>query len=478
MPRSTGAFTVPTGGHPSEPEKPPEPALIVELPPADAPAERDWSLALPASGGVLGFDGPDDRLVQLLVAADVRAAARTRLLAPPDPDEPTTRTDLRPLTRRVRFWPAGSQLEGDLLFHRIAHAEHPELARAALDRASAWFLHVDPDEPFPKWRKVATNELAAQPAPPSEHARGTLLGPIRDKHACQRAIDELNDLFDLCRYHHILVQAPSGQACAYKELGKCPAPCDGSETMEAYRARVREAIAFWRDPAAWREHAEHAMNQAARDLHFEAAARWKERLTTAAHLETAAFTHARGAWELGWIVLAGDSAHGIRVLHAGVHGVRRVLDLPATTAPDDAWRAIAAEPVASIPPDTRPTPLGWQLLGVLAQRLYAGARPRQRTSPETSDPSAETGPQPTPTPRWSFAAFVSANPWDQVNRFTSSEQAGTVSVRSMTRPRDPADQAPEDFDGAWRAAARALARRKPNRRGPTTRPDDRQGPAE
>ena len=39
-------------------------------------------------------------------------------------------------------------------------------------------------------------------------------------------------LRDLCRKHDILVQAPTGQACVYHEMGRCPAPCDGSMTLE------------------------------------------------------------------------------------------------------------------------------------------------------------------------------------------------------------------------------------------------------
>ena len=38
-----------------------------------------------------------------------------------------------------------------------------------------------------------------------------LLEGKRMKHAAQRLVETLEDLFDLCRYHHILVQAPHGK---------------------------------------------------------------------------------------------------------------------------------------------------------------------------------------------------------------------------------------------------------------------------
>ncbi len=60
------------------------------------------------------------------------------------------------------------------------------------------------------------------------------------------------DAFDLCRYPNILKQAPRGVACAYKEMGRCPAPCDGTEALELYRVRVRVAAESVGAPAAER----------------------------------------------------------------------------------------------------------------------------------------------------------------------------------------------------------------------------------
>ena len=39
---------------------------------------------------------------------------------------------------------------------------------------------------------------------------GVVLGPLPDKDAAGRMIETVIDCFDLCRYHHILVQAPHG----------------------------------------------------------------------------------------------------------------------------------------------------------------------------------------------------------------------------------------------------------------------------
>ena len=104
----------------------------------------------------------------------------------------------------------------------------------------AWFVHVDPDANFPRY--VKTTDLAAR--------TGVYLGPLEDKHAAARLIQLAEDAFDLCRYYNILVESPHAKACAYKEMGKCPAPCDGSISMDAVPpARRAGACETLVDPA-------------------------------------------------------------------------------------------------------------------------------------------------------------------------------------------------------------------------------------
>src|SRR5947207_15818153 len=75
------------------------------------------------------------------------------------------------------------------------------------------------------------------------------VGPVEDKHAAARLIELVEDLFDLCRYYNILLESPRGKACAYKEMGKCPAPCDGSIGIEHYRRMVEWSLSNLLHPA-------------------------------------------------------------------------------------------------------------------------------------------------------------------------------------------------------------------------------------
>ncbi|MGP1346068.1 MAG: UvrB/UvrC motif-containing protein [Phycisphaerales bacterium] len=506
-------------------QDPPAPAITIDLPDPGAGPDRDWTLSVPASGAVISLDDARDVPVQILVGADARAAVRKRLAAGrggSDGALSASALDLRPVTRRVRVWPLGSRFEGDALFLRIAAREHPDLARSAMDRTVAWFLHIDPDERFPKWRKATTND----PSGGREGAGsvGRMLGPIRDKHAAGRAIDDLNDLFDLCRYHHLLVQAPDATACAYKELGKCPAPCDGSEPMDAYRARVREAIAFWDDPTGWRERTERGMGEAAAALDFERAARLKERLERSRALEGGAFAHAHARWAGGWLMLGAGVERGtVRALHASHRGIRVVGDVPAAADAGSAWgslrpslgEAVRAALGAAVPgADDR---LAWDLLALACARVYerpggsakrerrsAGGRRGRGVSPEAAEGS-EAGSDDSSTRRWTFGeSLACVGPVEAgaggggvmglcaVGGPTTTRSGDTVTVSISagtagaaggpplplgTRV-DLVDEPTEAFVKAWRRAGRALGdRRSPVRPedGAESRPEDGTG---
>lgn len=241
------------------------------LPPWDIQLDTPIDDALaPARPGVVTFEGADGSCVLVAATGDVRAFVRARLGGG---EAASGRADLRPVTARVRAVTVGSALEGDLVCLEVARERLPATYRALADRWRAWFVHLDPDAPAPAWRK--TNLLEPGGAP----AGGALLGPIPDKDSAGRFGEAIDDLFELCRYPRELAKAPAGTPCAYKEMGRCPAACDGSEPMSAYRARVRKAIACWRDgPGRTKGEIERAMADAAAGQDFERAAALKSRL--------------------------------------------------------------------------------------------------------------------------------------------------------------------------------------------------------
>lgn len=206
------------------------------------------------------------RPVQLLCVKNLRQSLRRRLggeetLAPGT----SKRVDYRQLVRRISFVGVDSALEADWIYYEVARRVFPGTYQAMVGFRPAWFVHIDPDARFPRYSK--TTELAGR--------KGELVGPVEDKHAAARLIELTEDAFDLCRYYNVLLQSPHGSACAYKEMGKCPAPCDGSISMEQYRWLVRWSVATIIDPDPFVRDQTRRMEQAAGELRFETAGKIK-----------------------------------------------------------------------------------------------------------------------------------------------------------------------------------------------------------
>jgi hypothetical protein len=274
-------------------------SLAVELSSAgatDAAALR----VLPARPGVLALEDHDGRTLSLITTADVRRAAMSKV-GPIAADQPRSpRADLRGIARTARALTVGSAFEADWACLQLARIRLPQTYRHMLDRWQAWFVHCDDAREHPQWVKTSRPG-----APPTEWGRrgGVHVGPFADKHAAHRFIDMLEDAFDLCRYHHILTQAPHGQACAYKEMGRCPAPCDGSVTMADYLGQVRESLAFARSPASFRQSLAADMRERSAAMDFEAAQRLKAMLDRTQPAESARFRHVRELAEFRLVVI-------------------------------------------------------------------------------------------------------------------------------------------------------------------------------
>lgn len=299
--------------------------------------ERPAPDALPARPGVLLLRALGGEATFVGAGADVRALARRRLIEPSEQDRPSRRVDHAGVARSGEAIVTSTNLETDGAFLEIARRAAPGLKDAATDRWRGWFVHVNPEATFPRFTKRA---LPAGDAGPPE--AGVLLGPARDKHAAQTLIETLEDAFDLCRYHHLLVQAPHASACAYKEMGRCPAPCDGSETMESYRSRVAEAVAaIDRGAARARARWDEAMRDAGAALDFEGAASWKTMLERTEPLAGAPLRHARRLERFRFLAIGPGGRAGWARLHAIGPGV--ILRMGDVLGEDDASAARSAE---------------------------------------------------------------------------------------------------------------------------------------
>lgn len=239
---------------------------------------------IPAKRGVFLLAGEGGGPVLLATAADIRARVRHRLAG--GEQVSARRADLREVAAALWWKLADSHFETDWQYLRLARAIYPDTYPALLSFQPAWFVHVDPDEAAPAFRR--SKEVFAR--------AGQFLGPFPDKHAAQRFIERLVDGFDLCRNEQILRRAPRGSPCAYAQMGRCRAWCDGSAPMDEYRRLLGRACEY---AAGDRQEFHRAIAAEMRRLsgrrEYERAAACKARLDRLAELEADAFAHVADA---------------------------------------------------------------------------------------------------------------------------------------------------------------------------------------
>jgi DNA polymerase-3 subunit epsilon len=250
---------------------------FAELLPEEAGwAERPTSeqiAALPNCAAVFLLFGAEQRPIQALSALQMRRGLTLRL---GEPAERGKRADLGEIVRGVRWRRVESRFEARWVYLLLVRRLDPAGYRAQLGFGPAWYMVLDRTRLLPEIR--VSERIWASP--------GEFAGPWRTQRAAQAALEQLWDLFDLCRHPEQLRRAPQGQRCAYFDMQRCDAPCDATAPPEPMAARTDAAWRFVcgrRD--AWRAEAEHCMRAAATAQRFELAGQLKQQIERARQSE-------------------------------------------------------------------------------------------------------------------------------------------------------------------------------------------------
>ena len=329
-------------------------------PAADGAA--DAIAATPAKWVVYLLADADDRPVQLLCVRNLRYSLKRRLGGDGDAPGTSRRVDYRALVRRVHWRRVDSAFEADVAYHEAARGLFPRTYQGMVGYRPAWFVHVNDAANFPRYTRTTDLTIGT----------GALLGPLEDKHAAQRLIQLVEDAFDLCRYYQILVEAPRGQACAYKEMGKCPAPCDGSVSMEQYRRLVEWSRKVLADPADYVREQDRRMRQAATELRFETAGKIKAYVDQLSQLGHGPFRHVRPIGDFQFLsVQSGPrpaTAKLFLVMPGSVEPLLGVTDAAAVKASEVMRAALSA---AAERPAGPIDAAGAERVGVVTHHLFA-----------------------------------------------------------------------------------------------------------
>jgi hypothetical protein len=351
------------------------PSSFAELFPHAAPIERAAATMesrmtwpdVPAKGAVYLLAGGNEGSEPLLLATvgNLRAALQRRLTDDP-PDTRSKRIQYGQVCTRVFWRLVHSPFAANWWYWNAARTLFPNTYKQMIASRPAWWIALDRDEPYPEFRRTQNLSDSAL----------RYLGPIRDKTSAGKLIETLEDLFDLCRYHNILLQTPHGKPCAYKEMGKCPAPCDGSVPMDWYYAQLDHALAFLAGESriAWRAAQQNAMKAAATRLEFEAAAKIKARLTRAALLDAEPYSHLQPLENFAFLALQpGQGKPYVEpwLIHGGTVECLPQIKKKEIAASAEALfaqcRALAAKPVKP-PLDSTAA----EQIGIVAHHLFRG----------------------------------------------------------------------------------------------------------
>ncbi len=274
--------------------------------PVPAGRRRKVALAtdLPTGPGVYLFTGPNEEVLYVGTAKNLRRRVRQYFTSAPDRRRIGEMVDL---SVRVDVVQCPTVLEAQVRELRLIAEHEPPYNRRSKRPARLPWVRLT-DEPLPRASIVRSVPLEA-----------TGIGPFGSRQDAQDAAHALEELgVRACTTPLPLQVSPGARACALLEMGRCQAPCVDQSAASTYQhtvTQVREVFSSDLRPAyAALESRMHAL---AKDERYEDAARvrdrllsllrgihrwqrlsiwWRSQETVAARW--ASDTHAGGAWEI------------------------------------------------------------------------------------------------------------------------------------------------------------------------------------
>ncbi len=326
----------------------------------------DGFAGVPAKPAVYACFAADGTPIVAATTANLRNALKNRIS---NQTAAKKRVNYAEIADTIRFRRVGSAFAASWWYYRTVRTLFPNRYAAMLAWKPAWFVTLNPEMDFPRFQ--ISNTLAE---PPNAN-----VGPLLTRRKAREIMESMEDLFDLCRYYEILRQAPNGTPCAYKELGKCPSPCDGSISMLEYRQQINSAIGFLSDSngarMGWFDNQEQRIREAASCMDFRLAATHKRKLDQADKLNNGKLTevHNMDKWKY-LIIQRGKTENWIAPFVADPHWI---VSLPEVQDVDGAQWVSSWMTVCNAQLSNYPIAGGFPVEEIAALVTYHKYRPRE-----------------------------------------------------------------------------------------------------
>jgi DNA polymerase III subunit epsilon len=217
----------------------------------------------PAATGVYRFLDERGEVLYVGKATDLRSRLRTYF-----GQDPRRRiADLVRETAEVTWTLTPTLLEAEVVEVRAIHAHAPRYNRRS--RHPQRGVHVAlTREAFPR--------LSIVREPRASHAR--TLGPLASRRTAEALLEAVHEVLPLRTCTGRLRVAQDHPACVLKDLGRCGAPCDGSQDADAYSEVVAALHDALDDPSRLLEPLRARMLAVAAEGRFERARALRRRL--------------------------------------------------------------------------------------------------------------------------------------------------------------------------------------------------------
>ena len=238
--------------------------------PGDVRRKRTLADGLPDAPGVYLFRGPKDEVLYVGVSTtSLRGRVRTYFTSA---ERRGRMTEMVRIAVRVDPVVCATPLEARVRELRLIAEHSPRYNRRSRAPERMPCVRLT-SEPYPRLSVV--REVRDDPA-------AAYLGPFASGGAAQLAVEALHESFAVrrCARRLPLVAAPGAAACVLAELGRCGAPCTGSQGPDEY-ATVVDALrtAMTGDPASVVAHLGDRIRTLVDQERFEEAAAKRDRLT-------------------------------------------------------------------------------------------------------------------------------------------------------------------------------------------------------